>query len=91
VQVLKIDDKAILPAPPAAPAPAETGEPTPEEIWREPASRLLARLETKIGGSFDRGGSVPSCELWRERRVGRHAPKRAGNGRSRQPAHDAAL
>jgi hypothetical protein len=54
VQVLKIDDKALVPAPPAipppvAPAPVETGEPGPEEIWRLPASRLLARLEAKIG------------------------------------------
>src|SRR5277367_5010902 len=32
------------------PGRVETGEPGPEQIWREPASRLLARLETKIGG-----------------------------------------
>ena len=50
MQVLKIDGNALIPAPPVAPATAVSGEPGPEEIWREPASRLLARLETKIGG-----------------------------------------
>src|SRR5271168_3906403 len=50
MQVLKIDDNALIPAPPVAPAPVVSGEPGPEEIWREPARRLLARLETKIGG-----------------------------------------
>ena len=50
MQVLKIDDNALIPAPPVAPATAESGEPGPEEIWRETASRLLARLKTKIGG-----------------------------------------
>ena len=67
MQVLKIDDKSLIPAPPVAPAPVETGEPGPEEIWREPASRLLARLRDKYRGPFDRGGSVPARELWRER------------------------
>ena len=50
MQVLKIDGNALIPAPPVAPATAVSGEPGPEEIRREPASRLLARLETKIGG-----------------------------------------
>ena len=53
--LLEIDNKALIPPPPTAaapvaPAPVESGEPGPEQIWREPASRLLARLKTKIGG-----------------------------------------
>ena len=53
--LLKIDDKALTPRrplfapPPVAPAPVETGEPGPEEIWQEPASRLLARLRRTSG------------------------------------------
>jgi Mg2+-importing ATPase len=52
--LLKVDDEAHI-APPdlptlAAPPPVESGEPGPEEIWQEPASRLLARLKTKAGG-----------------------------------------
>jgi Mg2+-importing ATPase len=79
VQVLKIDDKALVPAPPVAPAPVETGEPGPEQIWREPASRLLARLETKIGGlstaeaqsrlasyGANDASDVKSVPLWRQ-------------------------
>jgi Mg2+-importing ATPase len=54
--LLKIDDKApitppqVIPSPPVTPAPAESGEPAPDQIWGEPASRLLARLKTKIEG-----------------------------------------
>jgi Mg2+-importing ATPase len=54
--LLKIDDKAlvppppVIPSPPVTPTPAESGEPAPEQIWREPAGRLLARLKTKIEG-----------------------------------------
>jgi Mg2+-importing ATPase len=85
MQVLKIDDKALIPpppvtpAPPVAPASAETGEPGPEEIWREPASRLLARLKTKIGGLAtaearsrlatygpNDASNVKSVPLWRQ-------------------------
>jgi len=36
MQVLKIDDNALIPAPPVAPVPVVSGEPGPEEIWREP-------------------------------------------------------
>ena len=54
--LLKIDDKAlispppVIPSPPVTPAPVEFGEPAPEQIWGEPAGRLLARLKTKIEG-----------------------------------------
>src|SRR5271154_6392451 len=68
MQVLKIDDNALIPAPPVAPATAVSGEPGPEEIWREPASRLLARLETKIGRLASYGPNdasiVKSVPLW---------------------------
>ena len=53
---LKTNDKAqippppVIPSPPVTPAPAKSGEPTPEQIWREPAGGLLARLKTKIEG-----------------------------------------
>ncbi len=54
--LLKTDDKAqippapVIPSPPVTPAPAKSGEPTPEQIWGEPAGGLLARLKTKIEG-----------------------------------------
>ena len=32
------------------PAPPESGEPAPEQLWREPVGRLLERLKTKIEG-----------------------------------------
>ena len=54
--LLKIDDKAlippppVIPSPPVAPEPVGSGEPEPEQIWSEPAARLLARLKTTIEG-----------------------------------------
>ena len=75
--LLKTDDKAlippppVIPSPPVPPAPAESGEPGPEQIWREPAGRLLARLKTKIEGLTTCGVQVPARELWRKQRVGR--------------------
>ncbi len=56
MKLLKIDRKAPVPPPPGIPSPpfasasAEFGEPGAEQIWLEPVSHLLARLETNIEG-----------------------------------------
>jgi len=78
MQLLKIVDQASV-ALPVASEPAETGEPGPEQIWREPASRLLARLETKADGlttaevrsrlaiyGANDAANVKSVPLWRQ-------------------------
>ena len=83
--LLKIDDKALIPPPPVIPsppvtaAPAESGEPGPEQIWRDPAARLLARLKTKIEGlttaefksrlasyGENNASEVKAAPLWRQ-------------------------
>jgi Mg2+-importing ATPase len=81
MQLLKIDDQAsvVLPVAPAPAEPGEPGEPGPEQIWREPVSRLLERLETKADGlttaevqsrlaiyGANDAGNVKSVPLWRQ-------------------------
>ena len=53
--ISRTDDKLQTAQAPVArlllpPAPPESGEPAPEQLWREPVGRLLERLNTKIEG-----------------------------------------
>src|SRR5271154_3645208 len=52
MQVLKIDDNALIPAPPVAPVPVVSGEPGPEEIWREPGDPNTSGLLYPDAASF---------------------------------------
>ena len=87
MQLLKIDDKTPIPQPvalppvaqPLAPTSAESGEPGPEQLWRDPAARLLDRLKTKIEGlttaefqsrlatyGANNASDVKTVPLWRQ-------------------------
>ena len=88
MQHLKTDAKAQLPLPiaqdpvarpPIAPAPPKSGEPAPEQIWREPVSRLLDGLKTKPEGlttsefqsrlaiyGLNNASDVKVAPLWRQ-------------------------
>jgi len=78
MQLLKIVEQTSD-AVSVAPAPTETGEPGPEQIWQEPASRLLTRLETRATGltaaeaqsrlaiyGENDAADVKSLPLWRQ-------------------------
>ena len=88
MQHFKTDAKAQLPLPiaqdpvarpPVAPAPPKSGEPAPEQIWREPVSRLLDGLKTKPEGlttsefqsrlaiyGLNNASDVKVAPLWRQ-------------------------
>ena len=88
MQHFKTDAKAQLPLPvaqdpvarpPIAPAPPKSGEPAPEQIWREPVSRLLDGLKTKPEGlttsefqsrlaiyGLNNASDVKVAPLWRQ-------------------------
>jgi len=88
MQHLKTDAKAQLPLPiaqdpvarpPIAPAPPKSGEPAPEQIWREPVSRLLDGLKTTPEGlttsefqsrlaiyGLNNASDVKVAPLWRQ-------------------------
>ncbi len=39
------------------------GEPEPEQVWQEPADRLLILLKTNTHGTGNRGGAVATGDL----------------------------
>ena len=49
------------------------GEPEPEQVWQEPADRLLIHLKTKATRTGNRRGTVAAGDLRAQRRCNRQA------------------